>query len=98
MSSEEKDACWSFNSSLVLMNGTILTHKKLSICVDFYSTPLTCAHAKMKSSPCLLTAQFKGRLLGIIFPPIFGMTLSGPVGIEALASHHAAGGMINNKH
>lgn len=38
------------------------------------------------------------KAVGCNFPSVFGMTLSGPVGIEAPASHHAAGGMINNKH
>lgn len=33
MSSKEKEAAWSFFSSLVLMNGTILMHKKVSVCV-----------------------------------------------------------------
>lgn len=37
-------------------------------------------------------SPFPSKAVGFNFPPIFGMTLTGPVGIEAPASHHAAGG------
>lgn len=64
--------------------------------------PLTCVQLKKKNLKKIQSTSalspFWRKAVGCNFPPIFGMTLSGPVGIEAPVSHHAAGGMINNKH
>lgn len=82
----------------------VVTLPRLPSTFFFFSISLTCVRlAKEKninkwSSSSPLRAHFWTKAVGCNFPPIFGMTLSGPVGIEAPVSHHAAGGMINNKH
>ena len=62
----------------------------------FFCFAPMCSSKKFLSMSAL--SPFWRKAVGCNFPPIFGMTLSGPVGIDAPVSHHAAGGMINNKH
>lgn len=68
-------------------------HASIYACTFF---TLQCSFKKFLST--FAPSPFWRNAVECNFPPTFGMTLSGPVGIEAAASHHAAGGMINNKH
>ena len=103
-------ACWSGQGDIVMrmtacMCGHIFIHlSMLTISFSFlflFSLFFFC-FAPMCSSKKFLSmsalSPFWRKAVGCNFPPIFGMTLSGPVGIDAPVSHHAAGGMINNKH
>lgn len=50
------------------------------------------SHFEKKIVFVFAVSPFPRKAVGFNFPPIFGMTLTGPVGIEAPVSHHAAGG------